>query len=64
MVMTDRRHEAWVHVAAQITRRLHRTLKLQCAQTRTSVMDFVVEALEEKLAKAGRRAPSTRHRRV
>jgi hypothetical protein len=53
MTLTDRRDEARVHVATQIPRALHRTLKLHCAQTRTSVMAFVVASLKEKLAKGG-----------
>jgi len=34
---------------------LHRELKLFCVKADTSVMDFVVAALEEKLAKVGRK---------
>jgi hypothetical protein len=58
MTLTDRRDEARVHVATQIPRALHRMLKLHCAQTRTSVMDFVVTSLEERLAKVGGRKRS------
>jgi hypothetical protein len=42
------------------TKTLHRQLKLHCVQSDTSVMDFVVASLEEKLAKSGGRKRSAR----
>ena len=48
--------EAWVQLATRIPKRLHRELKLHCVTHDTSVMDFVVTALEERLAREGRRA--------
>ena len=45
----------WVQLATRIPKELHRRLKLHCVQSDVSVMDFVVSALEEKLAKAGGR---------
>jgi hypothetical protein len=54
--MPDREDEAWVQLATRIPKTLHRELKLHCVHADTSVMEFVVEALREKLAKAsGRR---------
>ena len=47
--------EVWVQLATRIPKELHRRLKLHCVQTDTSVMDFVVAALEKKLEKAGGR---------
>ncbi len=48
-------HEAWTQLATRIPKELHRRLKLHCVTHDTSVMDFVVEALKEKL---GRKAGS------
>jgi hypothetical protein len=47
--------EVWVQLATRIPKELHRRLKLYCVTSDTSVMDFVVQALEEKLGKAGSR---------
>ena len=48
--------EVWVQLATRIPKELHRRLKLHCVQTDTSVMEFVVSSLDEKLAKvAGRK---------
>jgi predicted HicB family RNase H-like nuclease len=43
--------EAWVQLATRIPKSLHRDLKLHCVTSETSVMDFVVRALEEKLGR-------------
>src|SRR2546429_267341 len=53
--MPSRSDEPWVQLATRIPKELHRRLKLHCVQTDTSVMDFVVSALEKKLEKAGGR---------
>ena len=53
--MTDRGDDVWVQLATRIPKSLHRQLKLHCVQSDTSVMDFVVEALREKLGKGGGR---------
>jgi predicted HicB family RNase H-like nuclease len=58
--MADRSDEAWVQLATRIPKALHRQLKLHCVQSETSVMDFVVASLEEKLVKAGGRKRSGR----
>ena len=42
--------EAWTQLAARIPKDLHRRLKLHCVTNDTSVMEFVVDALKEKLA--------------
>jgi hypothetical protein len=48
--------EPWVQLATRIPKSLHRTLKLHCVTADATVMQFVVDALEEKLAReAGRR---------
>ncbi len=52
--------EAWVQLATRIPKTLHRELKLHCVTHETTVMDFVVAALQERLAREkgarGRRA--------
>jgi predicted HicB family RNase H-like nuclease len=61
MTMADRvMDEAWVQLATRIPKTLHRELKLHCVQSDTSVMDFVVTSLEEKLVKVGGRKRSAR----
>ena len=46
--------EAWVQLATRIPKSLHRQLKLHCVHAEMSVMEFVVAALKEKLARQGR----------
>ena len=58
--MADRGDEAWVQLATRIPKTLHRQLKLHCVQSDTSVMDFVVMALKEKLGKSGGRKRQAR----
>jgi predicted HicB family RNase H-like nuclease len=53
--------EVWVQLATRIPKQLHRELKLHCVKSDTSVMDFVVKALEEKL---GREAGGRERRRA
>ncbi len=53
--MPTRSDEPWVQLATRIPKSLHRQLKLHCVTSDTSVMDFVVQSLEEKLAKASSR---------
>ena len=49
--MAERREEEpWSQLATRIPKELHRRLKLHCVESGTSVMDFVVAALREKLA--------------
>jgi predicted HicB family RNase H-like nuclease len=47
--------EPWTQLATRIPKSLHRRLKLHCVTTDTSVMAFVVAAIEEKLGREGRR---------
>ncbi len=53
--MADRGEEAWVQLATRIPKTLHRQLKLYCVTSDTSVMDFVVAAIEERLGRVGKR---------
>jgi len=48
MAKTD---EPWTQLATRIPKELHRRLKLHCVTNDTSVMEFVVEAIEEKLGR-------------
>lgn len=54
--------EVWVQLATRIPKALHRELKLHCVRTDVSVMEFVVKALEEKLAREASRAERRRAR--
>lgn len=58
--MAGRADEVWVQLATRIPKALHRQLKLHCVQSDTSVMGFVVAALEEKLGKSGGRKRAAR----
>ena len=49
--MVQRPDEPWVQLATRIPKDLHRQLKLHCVRTDASVMEFVVEALPEKLGR-------------
>jgi predicted HicB family RNase H-like nuclease len=54
--MRQANDEVWTQLATRIPKTLHRQLKLYCVEHDTSVMDFVVTALREKLAsRSGRR---------
>ena len=46
--------EPLTQLATRIPKELHRRLKLHCVTNDTSVMEFVVEAIEEKLGRKGR----------
>jgi predicted HicB family RNase H-like nuclease len=52
--------DVWVQLATRIPKELHRRLKLHCVETDTSVMEFVVSSLEEKLAKAAGKKRASR----
>jgi predicted HicB family RNase H-like nuclease len=54
--------EVWVQLATRIPKALHRELKLHCVRTDVSVMEFVVKALEEKLAREAGRSERRRAR--
>lgn len=54
--MLKRSDEAWVQLTTRVPKTLHRQVKLRCVQSDTSLMDFVVAALEERLSReAGRK---------
>ena len=46
--------EVWVQLATRIPKQLHRELKLHCVKSDVSVMDFVVNALQDKPARDAR----------
>jgi len=50
--MAESEAVVWVQLATRIPKALHRELKLHCVTAETSVMDFVVKALQEKLARS------------
>ena len=57
--MAQRPDEPWVQLATRIPKVLHRELKLHCVRADVSVMDFVVAAVEDRLARtAGRKKRS------
>jgi len=47
--------EPWVQLATRIPKELHRELKLHAVRADVSLMDFVVEALRERLDRVGRK---------
>jgi len=47
--------EPWTQLATRIPKALHRQLKLYCVTSDTSVMAFVVAAIEERLTRASGR---------
>ena len=46
--------EPWTQLATRIPKELHRRLKLHCVTNDIAVMEFVVEAIEEKLGRKTR----------
>ena len=44
-------NEVWVQLATRIPKTVHRALKLHCVRSDTSVMAFVVAAVQEKIAR-------------
>ena len=46
--------EVWTQLATRVPKELHRRLKLHCVTHDTSVMDFVTQAIEEKLGRKAR----------
>jgi predicted HicB family RNase H-like nuclease len=45
----------WVALATRIPKNVHRAMKLYCVQAETSVMEFVIAALQEKLQRSAPR---------
>jgi predicted HicB family RNase H-like nuclease len=62
--MAHQTTEPWVQLATRVPKSLHRDLKLHCVQAETSVMDFVVAALKEKLARESGRERRARYGRT
>ena len=60
--MAREKTEVWNQLATRIPKDLRRRLKLHCVTHDTSVMDFVVEAIEEKLGRKAkpRKGPADR----
>src|SRR5207247_11176359 len=54
--------EVWTQLATRVPKELHRRLKLHCVTHDTSVMDFVTQAIEEKLGRKAkpRKGPAQR----
>jgi len=46
--------EVWTQLATRIPKELHCRLKLHCVTNDIAVMEFVVEAIEEKLGRKTR----------
>jgi len=59
MAKTD---EPIAQLATRIPKELHRRLKLHCVTHDTSVMDFVTQAIEEKLGRKARPKKGTARR--
>ena len=55
--------EDMIQLATRIPARLHRAIRMHCVQDDTSVMEFVAEALQERLKKTQRRRRNGRKRR-
>ena len=55
--------EELIQLATRIPSRLHRSIKLHCVEQDTSVMDFVAEALQERLNKTRGRGSAGRGKR-
>ncbi len=49
--MANIEDEALTQLATRIPKELHRRLKMHCVGTDTTVMDFVVQAIREKLGR-------------
>ena len=49
-----KRDEPIAQLATRVPKELHRRLKLHCVTHDTSVMEFVVEAIQEKLGRKTR----------
>jgi predicted HicB family RNase H-like nuclease len=52
----------WVQLATRIPKSLHQELKVHCVTAETSVMHFVTQAIEERLARSG--STSAKRRRT
>jgi hypothetical protein len=58
--MARREELVRVQLATRIPKALHRELRLHCVYEDVRLMDFVLQALEEKLARSGAAATDRR----
>ena len=54
--MPRRTDEPFVQLATRIPKGLHRAIKLRCVEAGVPVMEFVIGAIEERLAQVSGRA--------
>jgi hypothetical protein len=60
--MARREELVWVQLATRIPKALHRELRLHCVYEDVRLMDFVVQAVEEQLARARGAAATDRRK--
>lgn len=60
--MAIKEDDILIQLATRIPKVLHRKIKLHCVESGISVMEFVAQALEDKLKRSGARAPKKRTR--
>jgi len=53
--MANKDNDVLIQLATRIPKSLHRQIKLHCVSSGISVMEFVADALEDKLRKGGKR---------
>ena len=53
--MANKEDDVLIQLATRIPKALHREIKLHCVSSGISVMEFVADALEDKLRKGGKR---------
>jgi predicted HicB family RNase H-like nuclease len=53
--MATKEDDVLIQLATRIPKGLHREIKLHCVSSGISVMEFVADALEDKLRKGGKR---------
>ncbi len=51
--MADKVDDVLIQLATRIPKALHREIKLHCVSQGISVMEFVADALEDRLRKSG-----------
>ena len=55
---------AWTQLATRIPKRVHHELKVHCIQSDVSIMEFVVQAVGEKLRRASAGRPKRKPTRA
>ena len=63
-IVRERAGEVWVQLATRIPKPLHRQMRLYCVEAETSIMEFVIAALEEKLKRRAGRAEAAQRARA